>query len=59
VQGRTLPQIMRAGRWRNLDSVALYLREAPIHIWATQADGAPPDENVEHADRPPVGKRQW
>jgi integrase/recombinase XerD len=38
VQGRSLAQIMRAGRWRSIESVALYVRDAPINIWA-----APPD----------------
>lgn len=33
VSGRTLPEIMRAGRWRSLEAAALYLREAPINVW--------------------------
>jgi len=32
--GRTLLEIMRAGRWRGLPCVARYAREATINIWA-------------------------
>lgn len=35
VQGRSLAQIMRAGRWRSFESVSLYIKHAPVNIWAT------------------------
>jgi hypothetical protein len=31
--GRTLLDIMRAGRWRGLDAVVLYVRDAPVDAW--------------------------
>jgi integrase/recombinase XerD len=34
--GRSLIEIMRAGRWRALDSVADYVREAPVNVWSTR-----------------------
>jgi integrase len=34
VAGRSLPQIMLAGRWTNLNAVAAYAREAELNIWA-------------------------
>jgi integrase len=41
IRGATLSQIMRAGRWRSLESVAHYIREAPINVWsALEARGA-------------------
>jgi integrase len=39
VSGATLTQIMRAGRWRSYDSVAHYVRDAPVNIWAALEDG--------------------
>lgn len=36
--GRTLMEIMRAGRWQNVDAVAHYVREAPINVWAERAE---------------------
>jgi integrase len=32
--GRSLFQIMRAGRWRGLQAVSLYVRDAPVNVWA-------------------------
>jgi integrase len=34
VQGRSLAQIMRAGRWRSFESVSLYIKDAPVNVWA-------------------------
>jgi integrase/recombinase XerD len=34
VAGYSLVQIMRAGRWRGLEAVALYVRAAPVNVWA-------------------------
>lgn len=31
--GRGLLEIMRAGRWRGLNAVALYVRDAPVDVW--------------------------
>jgi integrase len=44
--GRTLPEIMRAGRWRSLQSVALYVRDAPINVWAIRPDAAVREERA-------------
>jgi integrase len=32
--GRTLVEIMRAGRWRFIESVTDYTRHAPVNVWA-------------------------
>lgn len=34
VSGRSLVEIMRAGRWKHLDQVALYVRNAPVNVHA-------------------------
>ncbi|MCR5879462.1 tyrosine-type recombinase/integrase [Phenylobacterium sp. J367] len=39
VAGRTLLQIMRAGRWRSIQSVALYAKAAPVNVWAGDPGG--------------------
>lgn len=33
-QGRTLLEIMLAGRWRDVSSVADYVRDAQVNVWA-------------------------
>lgn len=33
-QGRTLIEIMRAGRWRFVESVTDYTKHAPVNVWA-------------------------
>lgn len=33
-EGRSLLEIMRAGRWRDVDAVARYAREATVNIWS-------------------------
>lgn len=38
--GRTLIEIMRAGRWRNLEAVMRYAREAPINVWSERPAAA-------------------
>jgi integrase len=42
VNGASLAQIMRAGRWRSLESAAHYMREAPVNVWSAleAMDGA-------------------
>jgi integrase len=34
VAGRPIAQIMRAGRWRSFESVSLYIKHAPVNVWA-------------------------
>jgi integrase len=36
--GRSILEIMRAGRWRNAELVATYVRNAPVNVWR-QSDG--------------------
>jgi hypothetical protein len=36
--GRTLLEIMRAGRWRYVGSVSHYVREADINVWSEPED---------------------
>jgi integrase/recombinase XerD len=38
IAGRSMVEIMRAGRWKHLDAVALYVRDAPVNVWA-RSDG--------------------
>lgn len=33
-EGRSIIEIMRAGRWRSIDALADYLRDAPMNVWA-------------------------
>ncbi|WP_165842876.1 tyrosine-type recombinase/integrase [Phenylobacterium deserti] len=37
--GRSLIEIMRAGRWRHLSTVAHYVQCAPVNVWADQGEG--------------------
>ncbi|WP_334163732.1 tyrosine-type recombinase/integrase [Phenylobacterium sp.] len=62
VAGGTLLQLMRAGRWRSLQSVALYARGAPVNVWSpargSAAGGASPRDGEttdEPSDPPPRG----
>ena len=41
VAGRTVLQIMRAGRWRNANAIAGYVRSADVNVWQIEA-GRPP-----------------
>jgi integrase len=34
--GRTLMEVMRAGRWHDLDAVARYVRHAPVNVWSEE-----------------------
>lgn len=36
VQGRTLVQIMRAGRWSNPEVVSHYVRQAEVNVWSSR-----------------------
>ncbi|WP_165842875.1 tyrosine-type recombinase/integrase [Phenylobacterium deserti] len=58
--GRTLLEVMRAGRWTHADTVARYVRHAPVNPWAAgqvevvkaASDGEADDE----AERHPVAR---
>ena len=38
IAGRTLLQIMRAGRWSSLEAVAHYAKAAPVNVWSPSGD---------------------
>ncbi len=38
MSGRTLLEIMRAGRWSSLEAVAQYARAAPVNVWSPSDD---------------------
>jgi integrase len=47
IAGCSLLQIMRAGRWRHVDLVAGYAREAPVNVWRqSDGDGYPLAESL-------------
>jgi integrase len=52
VAGAPIAQIMRAGRWRSFQSVSLYIKHAPVNIWAEPGGGrAGPPAAPPTADR--------
>jgi integrase len=40
VEGQPIAQIMRAGRWRSFESVSLYIKHAPVNVWAERRRGS-------------------
>lgn len=38
VEGRTIIEIMRAGRWRSVDALAQYLRDTPVNVWSYETE---------------------
>jgi len=47
--GRSLVEILRAGRWRHLSTVAHYVQGAPVNVWAERADtpaGGPEEKRL-------------
>jgi integrase len=53
--GRTLLDIMRAGRWRGLDAVVRYVRDAPVEAWpAGDGDAFPAAQNTRTSRVPRV-----
>ena len=59
--GRTLLEVMRAGRWTHADSVAHYVRHAPVNPWTGREPGrhgADAPGRAEEPERAEVDRRR-